>query len=210
MRTGAVTVHAIELLAKPDFYEIGIMGFGNIGIAVMEVLTAFYSDRPLKLKLLRYKDHAEKIRERYQSFQNIKFEIADSVEKIIKSSDVVISSITYTDDLLGQDEWFQEGVLVIPVHLRGFQNCDLFFDKVYGDDYHQVKGFQYFDKFRYFAEVSEVLRGEKKGRETDRERILSYNVGMSLHDVFAASKIYQYFKDIPDAPLLAPDSKYWL
>ncbi len=210
MRTGAVTVHAMEMFANSDFYEVGIMGFGNIGIACMEILTAHYVGKQMKIKLLKYKDHAEKIKARYKHYDNIEFIIVDTVEEIIRNSDVVISSITYTEDLLGEDDWFKKGCLVIPVHLRGFQNCDLFFDKVYGDDYGQIKGFKYFDKFKYFAETSEVLRGEKKGRESHDDRILSYNIGMSIHDMYAASKIYQYFKDTDDIQNLSPDIRYWL
>jgi ornithine cyclodeaminase/alanine dehydrogenase len=210
MRTGAVTVHAMETFANPDFYEVGIMGFGNIGVATMEVLTSHFSAKPMKIKLLRYKDHAERIKERYSRFSNIEFVIVDTVKELIINSDVVISSITYTEELLGEVDWFKKGVLVIPVHLRGFQNCDTEFDKVYGDDYGQVKGFKYFNEYKYFAETSEVLRGEKAGREDHDERILSYNVGMSLHDIFAASKIYQYFGDIKDELSLAPHDKLWL
>ena len=210
MRTGAVTVHAMEMFANPDFYEVGIMGFGNIGIACMEVMTAHYANKKMKVKLLRYKDHAEKIMDRYSRFENIEFVIVDTVKELICGSDVVISCITYTEELLGEDEWFKEGCLVIPVHLRGFQNCDLFFDKVYGDDYGQVKGFKYFDQFKYFAETSEVLRGEKKGRESAKERILSYNVGMSVHDVFAANQIYRFFADTEDIERLSPSTRYWL
>ena len=210
MRTGAVTVHAMELLANPDFYEIGMMGFGNIGIATLEILTSHFAAKPMKIKLLRYKDHADKMIERYRRFTNITFEVVDTTEQIIRNSDVVISCITYTEELLGSDEWFKEGCLVLPVHLRGFQNCDLFFDKVYGDDYNQVKGFQYFDRFRYFAETSEVLRGEKAGRESDKERILSYNVGMSLHDVYAAAKIYSRFGTVESMGALGPEGRYWL
>nr|MDE6706783.1 ornithine cyclodeaminase [Oscillospiraceae bacterium] len=83
MRTGAVTVHAIELLANDDFYEIGIMGFGNIGIATMEILVAHYKEKPMKIKLLKYKDHAENIYERYKNYSNITFEIVDTVKEII-------------------------------------------------------------------------------------------------------------------------------
>lgn len=210
MRTGAVTVHAMDLLANPDFSEIGMMGFGNIGIAVLEVLTAHFSSRPMTIKLFRYKDHAEKMMMRYQHFTNIKFVIVDTIEEIIRNSDVVISSITYTGSQLGEDEWFKKGCLVIPVHLRGFQNCDLFFDKVYGDDYGQVKCFQYFDQFKFFAEISEVLRGEKPGRESAEERILSYSVGMSLHDVYAAAKLYSYFEEDDERLTLGPTNRYWL
>ena len=210
MRTGAVTVHAMETFANPDFYEVGVMGFGNIGIACMEIMLAHYAHKEMKIKLLRYKDHAEKILARYQHYTNAHFEIVDTVEEIIRNSDVVISSITYTEDLLGEDDWYKEGCLVIPVHLRGFQNCDLFFDKVYGDDYGQVKGFKYFDQFKYFAETSEVLRGEKVGRENAKERILSYNVGMSVHDIYAASQIYKYFDNTDTIDNLGPAERYWL
>lgn len=210
MRTGAVTVHAMEMFANPDFYEVGIMGFGNIGIACMDILTAHYAGKNMKIKLLKYKDHAEKIQNRYRSFNNIDFETVDNTEDIICGSDVVISAITYTDKLLGEDSWFKKGCLVIPVHLRGFQNCDVFFDKVYGDDYGQVKGFEYFDRFKCFAETSEVIRKEKAGRENRDERILSYNVGMSIHDIYAAGQIYNYFEEEPDTDRLGPDMRYWL
>lgn len=210
MRTGAVTVHAMEMFANSDFYEVGMMGFGNIGIACMEILTVHYVGKQMKIKLLKYKDHAEKIKARYKHYDNIEFVIVDTVEEIIRNSDVVISSITYAADLLGEDDWFKKGCLVIPVHLRGFQNCDLFFDKVYGDDYGQIKGFKYFNEFKYFAETSEVLRGDKKGRESHDDRILSYNIGMSIHDMYAAAKIYQYFKDTDDIQNLSPDMRYWL
>lgn len=210
MRTGAVTVHAMELLANPDFYEIGVMGFGNIGIACMEILLAHFNAKRMKIKLLRYKDHAEKVLERYAHHTHVDFEIVDTVQEIICNSDVVISSITYTEEILGKDEWYKEGCLVIPVHLRGFQNCDLFFDKVYGDDYGQVKGFGYFDRFKYFAETSQVLRGEKVGREQPQERILSYNVGMSLHDIYAAAQIYKLCANADETDNLGPNTRYWL
>lgn len=211
MRTGAATVHSVEIFARNDFYEIGIMGFGNIGIACLEILLDHFSNRNIKLKLLKYKDHAEKVVQRYSNYKNVQFIIVDSYQEIIEHSDVVISCISYTDELLGKDEWFKEGCLVVPVHLRGFQNCDLFFDKVYGDDFDQVKGFKYFDKFKYFAETSEVLRGEKTGRSNKRERILSYNVGMSLHDVYAAGQIFKFIEDEGISfKGIGPGERYWL
>lgn len=214
MRTGAVTVHAINQFANPDFAEAGIMGFGNIGVACLKIMLDVYQNHKFKLKLLRYKDHAEKILAHFNQYTNVDFMIVDTVEEIIRNSDVVISCITYTDQVLGEDSWYKDGCLVIPVHLRGFQNCDLFFDKVYGDDRGQVQGFQYFSQFRFFAETSEVLRGEKPGREHANERILSYNVGMSLHDIYAAMQIYRLLEnaggDCMSIDKLSPQSRYWL
>ena len=212
MRTGAVAVHSIQSFANNDFKTVGFMGFGNIGTATLDVFFDHYSDKNMHFKVLKYKDHAEKVLKRYQNYSNVEFEIVDSVEKLIRESDVIISSITYTDGILGKDDWFKEGCTVIPVHLRGFQNCDLFFDKVYGDDRDQIRGFKYFDRFKFFAEESEYLRGEAKGRESEKERIICYSVGLSLHDIYAASQLYQYFKDNKKVEYgeLGPQGRYWL
>jgi ornithine cyclodeaminase/alanine dehydrogenase len=212
MRTGAVAVHSIEHFAKADFKEIGIMGFGNIGMAVMEILTEHFKNRELHIKLLRHKMQEEKVLKRFSNYKNIEFTIVDTVKDIIVDSDVIISCITFTDELLGKDEWFKSGCTVIPVHLRGFQNCDLFFDKVYGDDKGQVEGFKYFNKFKSFAETSEVLNGIKPGRTNGNERILCYSVGMSLHDIFAAGKIYALLsnKKVIEIKDIGPREKFWL
>ena len=97
---------------------------------------------------------------------------------------------------LGKDEWFKEGVLVVPIHTRGFQNCDLFFDKVFADDTSHVDGFKYFKQFKKFSEFDKVLHKEVVGRENDKERILSYNIGIALHDIYIAKKIFNLSEQI--------------
>lgn len=212
MRTGAVAVHSIETFANKDFKTVGFMGFGNIGAATLDIFFDHYKEKKIHFKVLKYKDHAKKILVRYKKYNNVSFEVVDSVEKLICNSDVIISSITYTDDILGKDEWYKEGCTVIPVHLRGFQNCDLFFDKVFGDDRDQIKGFKYFDLFKFFAEESEYLRGEVKGRESENERIICYSVGLSLHDIYAAAQLFKYFKNDEQSEYgeLGPVGRYWL
>ncbi len=78
----------------------------------------------------------------------------------------------------------------MPIHTRGFTNCDLVFDKVYADDTAHVHGFKNFGKFRFFAEVADVVNGKAPGRESETERILAYNIGLSIHDIYLAEKIY--------------------
>ena len=36
-----------------------------------------------------------------------------------------------------------------------------------------------------------MLLQTSPGRENDKERILSYNIGLGLHDIYFASKIYE-------------------
>ena len=61
---------------------------------------------------------------------------------------MVISAASYFSEDICSDEYFDEGITVVPIHTRGFTNCDLFFDKVFADDTGQVKHFKNFDKFK--------------------------------------------------------------
>lgn len=190
MRTGAVAAHSILLFAKSNFSTIGMMGLGNVSRATIEVLCAKIPDRELHIKLLRYKGQEEDFKDRFVSYPNLHFTFVGTPEQMVEGSDVVLSDATYLPVDACEDEYFGEGVLVQPIHTLGFTNCDLFFDKVFADDTGHVHHFRNFDKFRQFAEICDVVNGEKPGREYGSERILAYNIGISVHDMIFAANIY--------------------
>lgn len=217
MRTGAVAVHSIMNLAKKNFSVVGMIGLGNTARATLSVLATMLPDRDLNIKLLRYKNQAEIFTERFSGYDNLHFSVVNTAEDVVKGSDVVISCATYFDDDICTDECFDEGVLVVPVHTRGFTNCDLFFDKIFADDTGHVDHFKNFSKFRYFAEISDLVKGNSVGRENDKERILAYNIGVSMHDINYAAHIYQMLKGKPeifnsltDANMHDPKDKFWI
>ena len=216
MRTGAVAAHSVKLLAVKDFSEIGYIGLGNTARASLDVLLALYPDRRRTVKLKKYKDQHELFAERFSpeksdNYKNVRFEYCDTFEEVIGGSDVIVSAATVFEDDVCADEYFKEGVLVVPIHTRGFTNCDLFFDKVFADDVNHVHGFKYFDRVRSFAEVTDVVNGRAPGRENDKERILAYNIGIALHDIYFAGKLYELCKDnCPEIDLNAPKEKFWV
>lgn len=190
MRTGAVATLAINTFRKSNAKIYSFVGLGVIGHATMDCFLATNRDSRFMVRLKRYKDHAEKTIERYSHYTNVDWEISETMEDLVADADVVVSCITDADSLLVNDiNLFKPGVLVVPVHTRGFQNCDTIFDKVFADDEEHVKGFKYFNQFRKFGEFSDVLSGKIDGRVSDNERILSYNIGLGLHDVLYADKI---------------------
>ncbi|MBO5794757.1 MAG: ornithine cyclodeaminase [Bacteroidaceae bacterium] len=212
MRTGAVATLAIQTFRKKSTKNYGIVGLGNTGRATMLCLLESEPDLMHNVYLMRYKNQAELFIERFKDYPNVTFTICDDVKELIGTSDVIVSCITEADGLLCDDDSiYREGCLVVPVHTRGFQNCDLFFDKVYADDTAHVCGFKYFSKFKQFAEIQEVISGLKPGRESDKERILSYNIGLGLHDVVYASKIYEMCKEhTTDVVLKRETDKFWI
>ncbi len=75
-----------------------------------------------------------------------------------------------------------------------------------------MQGFRYFDRFKQYDELSQVLLGNNPGRENDAERIICYNIGLGLHDAVFASHIYDMMPD--DAHVMTFDqdketAKFW-
>ena len=205
MRTGAVAALAIQTLKSSTAEQYAFVGLGSTARATLRCLLATGINELHHIKLLRYKHQAEKIVDEFSSFLNADFSIVNTTEELVADSDVVVSCITDASGLLVEDlNLFKPGVLIVPVHTRGFQNCDVVFDKVFADDTAHVQGFKYFAQFREYHEIGDVLSGRVKGRTSDNERILSYNIGLGLHDVLYAHKIYNEIMKNPPPRFAQP------
>ena len=201
MRTGAVAALSAMTFRKSNTLNYGFIGLGNTARATLLCLLDSEPTASHHITLLKYKDQAERFIERFASWENVEFHIVESAENVVRSSDAVFSCLTDAESLLCPNEdCFHEGCTIIPVHTKGFQNCDLFFDSVFADDRAHVSGFRYFDRFHRFAEMGDVLRGKAQGRQSDTERILCYNSGIALHDIYFAHQLHQKLKE--QAPII--------
>lgn len=214
MRTGAVAAVSAKALRKSDAYIYGMVGLGNTARATMLCVLEAEPEKHFHVKLLRYKNQAELFVDRFRDYDNVSFEILDDINELARTVDVFISCITSANGLLVADEsTFQCGVTVIPVHMRGLQNCDTTFDRVFGDDTDHVKGFKFFPQYKDYNEIGEVLTGRDPGRRSDEQRIIDYNYGLALHDVVYASKIFEmlaYNKDVPNIEIVKETDKFWV
>lgn len=213
MRTGAVATLSIKTFKASTAHVVGLMGLGNTARAMVKCLLSDWQGKHLTLRLLRYKDQAERFVQEFRDEENVAFQIVDTIEELVDNCDVLVSCVTSANGLFVPDESvLKPGFLLIPVHTRGFQNCDLTFDKIFGDDRGHVCGFKYFNQFKSFHELSEVLLGKAPGRESDDERIICYNIGLGLHDALFASEI---FDRIDKSALISfeidkPQGKFWV
>ena len=213
MRTGAVAAISAKLLRKTNDHVYGSVGLGNTARATMLCILESEPECHFDVKLLRYKNQANLFIDRFKGYKNVSFEILDDINELVQKSDVFISCITSAKSLLVEDiKLFKPGVTVIPVHMRGLQNCDITFDRVFGDDTDHVKGFKYYPQFNDYNEIGEVLAGRDPGRRSDEQRIIDYNYGLALHDVVFASKIYELVKDnnIPSIDIIKETEKFWV
>ena len=191
LRTGAAAAQSAMMYGKDDFSVIGLIGLGNIMTVCVSVLLSKLSSRSLVLKLYKHHNQEERLSERFKDYKNVKFVYCDTYEETIKGSNIVISAVTRVTENFCTDDCYDEGCTVIPVMTMGFLNCDLFFDKVFTDEIDQIRDFRYFNDFRSVQNSTEVMKGLAPGRENDRERILVYNYGLAIHDLYFASRILE-------------------
>lgn len=195
LRTGVVGAHSGFVYAREDFDTIGLIGLGNIMtvcfMTFVSILNKNSIKRKITVKLHKYHEHELAFMARFSNLENICFECYDTYEEVIRNSDIVFSAVTIMMEQFASDECYKEGVTVVPIHMRGFQNCDLFFDKVFTDDVDQIRDFKYFDRFKSLNTVTDTLLNNCEGRENDKERIIVYNYGIAIHDLVFANRFYE-------------------
>lgn len=190
MRTGAIEALAGKLLVN-DFSKaaVGFVGLGNMARATFECLQAQFETHH-DVWLLKYKQQHFDFAQRYADVNNVTFHFANSRQELVERTDLLYSCVTVMNEQFLPADRYPAGYTVIPVHMRGFQECDRVFDKIVCDDRGHVKDFKYYSEFKELTELSEILQGRACGRANSNERILCYNIGMGLLDLWFASKIY--------------------
>lgn len=184
-RTGAMAALCVDLFARKGWKTIGMIGLGETARAFLHCLSP---EHEITIKLREYKNQHEIFAGEFSDKKNITFQTVYNNEDLVRGSDIVVSAVTATSEAIARPEWFDYGCLLLPIHTRGFEKCDTVFEKVYCDDKGHVAGFGNYGKFQELYEVTEVLEDRAPGREDDKERIICYNVGIALLDIWFAKK----------------------
>lgn len=210
MRTGAVATHSADILAVPDYKKVVFIGLGNTARATLLVLANRHPEREFEIRLIKYKDQHESFAHRFKEYKNLHFSFYDDFATAVADAEVAFSAVTVFHEDICPPEAFPPGITIIPIHTRGFMECDKVFDKVFGDDYKAVSHFKYFNQFASFAEVAQVITSKKPGRENSQERILAYNIGIALHDFYFAKKLMELIgPGNNDIDISEPKDKFW-
>lgn len=208
MRTGAIAAITAKTLEVKNNNEYSFMGLGNTARATLLCLDAIFEHKEMIVKILKYKNQHELFIERFKDFKNIKFQVYENVDELIKDSKVIISCVTAATSLFSDVKNYQKGVLVIPVQTRGFQNCDLEFDNIFCDDVSHISNFKNFNFYKNVTEMTDVLNFG--GRKSVDERLIAYNIGISLQDVYFASKIYKKLNITSENKINNLLTKFWV
>ena len=199
MRTGAVTAVAAKYLARPDASVIGIIGCGVQGRSNIEALAAVLK----KITTVKAYDARPESQKAYVEEMGKKFKFnvvsVGSPREVVEGSDVIVTAVPIAKDPqpVIEDSWLKPGALAAPVDLDTLWKGEVMqrVNKFCVDDMPQILHFKsegYLKSLpEIYADLGEIVAKKKPGRQNDKERIMSMNLGLALDDVAVAIHIYQ-------------------
>jgi len=204
-RTAAVTCLAAEHLARSGFTDVALVGCGVIGrTQVTALLERFEQIGAVHL----YDTRPEAARSLAQAIAGQRAEvgvhIADSAEEAVRAGEVVVPC-TVTDRPYIPLAWLCPGTFLCNVSIMDV-HTDVFLgaDKVLVDDWDQSNREKKiinrlvlegrFSREDLHAELGDVLRGARPGREGDDEIILLNPMGIAVEDIICAAEILRRAK----------------
>ena len=202
LRTAAVSAVAAKYLANKDAKVLGIVGAGIQGryhlLSLQEVLP--------DIEVAKVYDTNAEASQRCIALMNehvsCRIEPTQSIQDVMEGSDVIVTATGHLEERLFKEKWVGKGTLALPVHTRGWEHGILSkVDKLIVDDWAQFNSFVGGDDGYYaplpnlYGQLGEIVVGQKPGRENREERIVDFNVGVAIHDVFMASVVLERAKE---------------
>ncbi len=202
MRTGAATGVGARYLASENATRVGLIG---AGVQCRTQLMAVQVARPGLRQGLIFdirRQRAEAFVTEMNQRLGMELAVADSAEEVVRQAEVLVTATTTTQPIVEQG-WLSPGSFY--AHVSGYEcSYDVLrhADKIVVDDWLQVKHRMYstvalmwrdgqFSDEDIYAELGEIVSGQKPGRETEQEIILFSPIGMGLHDLAVAQRIYK-------------------
>jgi alanine dehydrogenase len=204
IRTGAATGIASKYLSKKNSKKITIYGCGNQGLISLNAIAA---SRNLKTAYLydTNQSQAERLAKHVASLhKDIEVFCVDDVKSKIKESDIVVTCtpsrtpIVNTEDVtpgtfiaaVGCDS--EDKSEIHPQLISASKVVSDFTEQsaAFGDLHHAIEQ-GLVTKSHVYAELGQIIAGQKKGRENEDEIIIFDSTGTALQDVAAASIVYE-------------------
>ena len=203
LRTAAVGALAAKYLAKKNTKTIGFIGAGEEAKAHFKIIK--YEIKKIEKCFVSSRTDGrinDFINELEQEFPDVEFvNCSNNYKKAVSDADIIITAISSQEQIL-KASWIKDGALYI--HVAGLEDefavakkaskiiCDCW-DCVKHRAQTIVQMYQageLTDKDIY-ADLVEIINGQKAGRECESEFIYFNSVGLSVEDVLLSNRIYE-------------------
>jgi len=197
-RTGAATAVAAKYLARPDSEVCGVLGCGVQGRSNLEALRLLF---PIK-RVLAYDinaralaDYVEEMGEKF----NLEVLPVEEPRQAVLGCDLVVTAgpILKTPHAAIKAGWLKRGAFASLVDFDSYWDRAALreIDKFCTDDIPQLEYYQRLGYFQdippVYADLGELVSGQKAGRENADERTMTCNLGLALDDMATAPLVYE-------------------
>ncbi|MGE0210643.1 MAG: ornithine cyclodeaminase family protein [Parvibaculaceae bacterium] len=196
MRTGALTAIGAKHLARKGSKVLGHVGARGTSYWNVRLLDRLFDFSEIRVHSRR-PESRDAFAARLEKVLGKPIVVTEDWESCLKDADILVEASRLTERReLFRTSWVKEGATVIPygtVSALELSMTDAM-DKIVVDDFGQFRAGKlgalrpHIDAGRIseetvHGEICEIVTGHKKGRETDRERILFWHRGLSLSDI---------------------------
>lgn len=202
-RTAGVSVLAAEYLAREGFASVALIGCGFIGrLHALGLLESFPSVRSLHLFDI---DEGSARRLAAELTDRVSVTVCSSAEQAVRAGEVVVPC-TVTDTPYIRMDWIAPGTFVSNISIMDVEpEVYVGVDKLLVDDWDQANREKKtintlvlegkLSREDLHAELGDVVRGARPGRETPDERIMLNPMGMAIEDVACAAAVYRQARE---------------
>lgn len=203
LRTAAATAVAAKFLARQDSRTITICGCGNQGRIQLKALSRV---RRLETAFAYDRDGGQALRFSQDLTSDLRIPVkpVSDLPAAVRQSDICVTCTTSRQPLLGSDD-VSPGTFIAAVGAdnpqkqelhpslmaRGKIVCDILEQCAVMGDLHHALDAGVVTPASVYAELGEVVAGNKPGRESKEEITIFDSTGTALQDVAAAAFLYE-------------------
>ena len=205
MRTGAVTALGAKYLARKDSKVLGNVGARGSSYWNVRLLDHFFDFDEIRVHSRR-PESRDAFGERLEQDLGKRIIVTDNWRDCLVDADIMVEATRLAEPTpLFKTEWVKKGACVVPYGTMSAVEFDLtdVMDKIVVDDWGQCAPGRPFGALRrhvdegkltldtLYAEIGQVVCGDRPGRESDDETILFWHRGLGTTDIALGAAMVQ-------------------
>lgn len=202
IRSAAAAILPLKWTAPRQPKVLGLVGIGTMGVNCLRCLIPMYNFEKVVCTSRRSETRVA-FAKQWSSELGIPVEPLDTIEEVVRTSDIGIGCTTSTD-IIARENWVKPGATYVSLARREMDPAGwACFDKVIIDGWDVniiTKEFKamidegQFSRDQLHGEICDVVTGRVEGRERDDERILIHTTGLVSQDIAICHFVYEKAK----------------
>jgi alanine dehydrogenase len=199
IRSAAAAAIACKWVGPKNPKILGLVGIGTMGTNSLRCLASMYEFEEIHCTSRRPQTR-EAFAKKWSEELGIPVVPKNSIEEVVRGADIAVGGTT-SGEIVTREPWLKPGSTFISLARRELDPAGWSkMDKVVIDSWEfnmLQREFKLavesglFSREQLYAEIHELVSGQKKGRERDDERILIHTTGLVSQDVALAHFVYE-------------------